>query len=192
MLKIDPLALKRLAAILFFGILLFNFYGYQFVISCMQSDSNASLERRVDKNDYNENELISIKTKLNLPYYNSSEKYERAYGSVNINGTNYQYVKRRVHNDTLELLCLPNQTTTKLQEVKKELTKSLADGQAPAPKKNTTIKISLPDFFQPIKNFSATCSLKRKPAFIQHTYFTSEGYSLKQRKPPKHTVFLSC
>ena len=74
----------------------------------MQSSSDAYLEKQVDQNKYNEDELITIKTKLNLPYYISSDQYERAYGSINIDGTNYQYVKRRVHNDTLELLCLPN------------------------------------------------------------------------------------
>ena len=158
----------------------------------MQSSSNAFLEKKVDQNKFDERELITIKTKLNLPYYTSSDQYERAYGSVSIKGTNYQYVKRRVHNDTLELLCLPNQTTTKLQSVRNELTKSLADGQAPTPKKNSTIKISLPDFFQPVKIFSATCSLKRNPAFTRHIYLLAEGCTLKQRKPPKHTPFVFC
>lgn len=156
----------------------------------MQSSSDAFLERQVDQNRYNEDELITIKTKLNLPYYISSDQYERAYGSININGTNYQYVKRRVHNDTLELLCLPNQTKTKLQSVSNELTKSLADGQTTTPKKNTTIKITLPDFYQAFKSFSATCLLKRKPTFVEHNYSIFSGYVLKHRKPPKSSSLL--
>jgi hypothetical protein len=158
----------------------------------MQSNSEAYLEKKVDQNKYDESDLITIKTKLNLPYYTGSNQFERAYGSIDINGANYQYVKRRVHNDTLELLCLPNQVKTKLQEVHNELTKSFADGQASTPKKNTTIKISLPDFFQPFKIFSATSFLNERPTFVQHNYFTSEGHSLKQRKPPKHSPFFSC
>ena len=151
----------------------------------MQSSSDAYLEKQVDKNNYNETDLITIRTKLNLPYYTSSDRYERAYGSINIDGTNYQYVKRRVHNDTLELLCLPNQAKTKLQSVKNELTKSLADGQASAPKKNLTIKISLPDFCQPIKIFSASCFVNQKPVFSDRNYSTSTGHILKHKKPPK-------
>jgi hypothetical protein len=157
----------------------------------MQSGSNAYLEKRVDQNKYDESDLITIKTKLNLPYYTGSGQFERVYGSIDINGTNYQYVKRRVHNDTLELLCLPNQTNTNLQSIKNELTKSLADGQASSHKKNTTIKISLPDFFQSFKTFSATCFLKRKLTFTQHTDILTEGCTLKQRKPPKHTMVFS-
>ena len=158
----------------------------------MQSSSEAFLEKKVDQNNYDENDLICIKTKLNLPYYSGSNQYERAYGSIDINGTNYQYVKRRVHNDTLELLCLPNQTTTTLKRAGNDLTQSFADGQATTPKKSTTIKISLPDFFQSFKTFSATCLLEPKPTFIQYTFSVTEGYTLKQRKPPKHTLFLSC
>lgn len=156
----------------------------------MQSSSEAYLEKKLDQHNYDENDLISIKTKLNLPYYTSSNQYERAYGSIDIDGTTYQYVKRRVHKDTLELLCLPNQTTTRLKQVHSELTKSFADGQATTPKKNTTIKIFLPDFFQTFRTFSASCLSKRKPTFIQHSYLIAEGYSLKQRKPPRSFQFL--
>lgn len=152
----------------------------------MESSSNAYLEKKVDQNRYDESDLINIKTKLNLPYYTSSDHYERAYGSINIDGAIYQYVKRRVYKDTLELLCLPNQTSRKLQSVKNELTKSLADGQATTPKKHTTIKISMPDFFQSIKILSTPCSLKRELTFTQRTYLLAGGCILKQRKPPRN------
>lgn len=158
----------------------------------MQSSSEAYLEKKVDQNKYDESDLITIKTKLNLPYYTGSEQFERVYGSINIDGNNYQYVKRRVHNDTLELLCLPNQEKTKLQQAHNELTKFFTDGQTSTPKKNITVKISLPDFFQPFKIFSAICILNERPAFIRHNYFTAEGHTLKQRKPPKHSQFFYC
>jgi len=129
----------------------------------MQSQTDACLEEKVDNNRYNQQDLISIKTKLDLPYYISSSQFERAYGSITINGTSYQYVKRRVYNDTLELLCLPNQAKTNMQSIKNELTTAFAEGQATTPKKHTTIKISLPDFFQPFKTFSAACCTLRTP-----------------------------
>lgn len=157
----------------------------------MQSASDAYLEKQVDRNNYDENKLTTIKTKLNLPYYTSSAQYERAYGSVNINGVSYQYVKRRVYNDTLELLCLPNPAATQLQSVNNELTKSFADGQASMPKKNTTIKISLPDFFQPFKVFSAISFRIQTPIFYNHNFSVSTGYALKHKKPPK-SLFISC
>ena len=180
-----PLLLKRLAAILFFVVVLFNFYGYRLVISYMQANSDAALEKQVDKNDYNQAQLITIKTKLDLPYYSSSAEFERAYGTITINGESYQYVSRRIYKDTLELLCLPNEAKTKMQSLKNEFTKELADGQSTTPKKHTTIKISLPDFFQPFKIFSATCLLNPKTFFSEYNYNIAPGYRLKLKRPPK-------
>jgi hypothetical protein len=189
--EIDTLLLKRLAAILFFVVVLFNFYGYRLVISYMQANSDATLEKRVDKNDYDRQQLITIKTKLDLPYYSSSPEFERAYGAITINGTSYQYVKRRVYKDTLELLCLPNDAKTKMQSLKNEITKAFADGQASTPRKHTTIKIFLPDFFQPFKVFSATCLLNQTTFYSEHNFKIASGYCLKHRKPPK-TFSASC
>lgn len=151
------------------------------------------MQKEVDKNNYNSNELISIKTTLNLPYYSSSSNYERAYGSVTINGVSYEYVKRRVHNDTLELLCLPNQTKTNLQAAKNEITKSMADGQASTSgkKNHSTIKVSLPDFFQPVKTFSASCDVLVNKNISAYHSSLQNGFTLKLKKPPKALLLLS-
>ena len=156
----------------------------------MQSQTDACLEEKVDNKRYDEKDLISIKTKLDLPYYTSSPQFERAYGSITINGTSYQYVKRRVYKDTLELLCLPNQAKTKMQSLKNEMTTAFAEGQATTPKKHTTIKISLPDFFQPFKTFSTACCTLLNPVFEPAASQLFEGYCLKLKRPPKSVSFL--
>jgi hypothetical protein len=181
--------LKGLAAILFLFILVFNFYGYRLFISCMQMNSDASLEKQVDGNDYDQARLISIKTKLDLPYYTSSPEYQRAYGSIVLNGIHYEYVKRRVYNDTLELLCLPNDAKTKMQSVSNEIIKTLADNDASTPKKNTTIKITLPDFCQAIKSFSLHMPLIKRENLYDHHFSLTAGYSLKHKKPPQDCLY---
>lgn len=150
------------------------------------------LEKQVDKNNYNESDLVLIKTKLNLPYYTSSVQYERAYGSVQLHGINYQYVKRRVFKDTLELLCLPNNTIAKLQHVGDDITKSFADGQSSTPKKNLTIKITLPDFFQSFKTFTLSSLEVRQQTIPYYTSCLSQGHSLKHKRPPKSISLLFC
>ena len=135
--------------------LLFNVCGYRLLISGLQQSSTASLEARVDKQDYSDDELISVKTTLDLPYYSSSSTYERAYGSININGEEYDYVKRRAYHDTLELLCLPNHVKTKLLHAGNELAKSSADGQPlPTKKSCANLQINLPDLFHPENTFA--------------------------------------
>jgi hypothetical protein len=178
---------KRLSAILFLAILLFNFYGYRLMLQYMQDRQASLLEAQLDRQQYSEDELISIKTPLHLPYYSSSPDFERAYGSIEVDGITYEYVKRRVHQDTLELLCLPNHGKMQLQSAEREFFKLSLDATAAQNgKKPVTLKISLPDFCQDLPAFSLD-ALTAAP--IKHTAFNTiflpAGYSSIGEHPPQ-------
>jgi hypothetical protein len=164
-----------------------NLYGYRLLIAYLQKDNTAIIETKIDQKAYNDNELISIKTILNLPYYSSSPEFERSYGSINIDGIDYEYVKRRVYNDTLELLCLPNHDKTKLQAVTNELTKSTAGGSTSEPsKKATVIKLSLPDFFQQTTDDGTPASvILKSDYFPSQIKISAADFSLRQERPPQ-------
>ena len=154
----------------------------------MQEETVTAIETKVDKKEYSDNELISVKTILNLPYYNSSKEFERAYGSIKIDGKDYEYVKRRVYHDTLELLCIPNHDKTKLQQAENDLAQANADGLASAPtkKSNTVVKICLPDFCQTINTYSVSLVDEATTNyFSSNTIFHSADYSLSQEHPPQ-------
>ena len=158
------------------------------MLDCIQNQQEITLASKLDKSQYNDKELISIKTPLNLPYYSSSPSYERAYGSVNVNGVEYEYVKRRVYNDTLELLCLPNHEKTKLQAAKNDFVKLSVDGQpSQSNKKSAEItKISLPDFSQEMNTFSMTAiTVADHNYFLSNFNFISADHSLCQYQPPE-------
>lgn len=178
---------------MFLTILLFNFYGYRVVLSCLQTGTETAIERRVDGNDYRNDELVSIKTKLDLPYYTASPGYERAYGSIEIGGREYDYVKRRVYNDTLELLCLPNGAKTALKNIGNDLAKASADGQSSLPAKKTgVVKIGLPDFFQPLPTAAAACGTPHLTIYFgAYPDLRSTSPVLKQDRPPQPTLCLS-
>ena len=96
---------KQLAAILLIGILFFNWYGYQLLTAYWQQKAENTLVARLDRHDYDDDQLVSIKVPLTtLDYYNSSTSFERVDGQVDINGVHYNYVKRRIFKDSLELL----------------------------------------------------------------------------------------
>jgi hypothetical protein len=178
--------LRKLPAILFLAILLFNFYGYRLMIDCMQNQHAALLESKLDNQQYSDDELISIKTPLNLPYYTSSSDYERAYGSVDVNGVLYEYVKRRVNQDTLELLCLPDKAKMHLQSVKNTLFKISIDGTSQQDQKSNTVKIPLPNFCEDINAFAlSSVSEKSHDYFSLNTAFLKADYSSKGEQPPE-------
>lgn len=117
------------------GIFLFNWFGYRLLTSFLQDRADASLEFQLDNNKYDESQLISIKIPANLPYYNNSQRYERVDGQIAINGKHYNYVKRRLFNDSLEYLCIPSEEKTRLSHASDEFFKLINDLQHPQNKK---------------------------------------------------------
>jgi hypothetical protein len=104
----------------------------------MQETASAKLEAQLDNDDYDINQLISIKIPVTyLPYYNNSKSYERIDGQIEIEGVQYKYVKRRIYNDSLEMLCIPDHDVMKLLSAKNEFFKFVNDLQHPGQNKNT-------------------------------------------------------
>ena len=108
--------MKTAAAILLLGILLFNWLGYRVLTDLMQQRSNQKLQSQLDLQHYDESQLITIKLPATaLAYYNNSPVFEKVDGQIDINGVPYQYVKRRIYNDSIEFLCIPNRMAMNLR-----------------------------------------------------------------------------
>ena len=118
---------KRLASILLLGILLFNWGGYRLLTNYFENNAELQMQAVLDKNQYNESDLIHLKVPASLPYGSSSEQFERVEGNIDINGVNYTYVKRRFYQDSLELLCIPNIAMTGIKNARDEFAKLAND-----------------------------------------------------------------
>ncbi|HEY8397607.1 MAG TPA: hypothetical protein VIK80_06690 [Flavihumibacter sp.] len=107
--------MKKLAAISLMGILLFNVLGYRAVFSWLEQHTYHALYQQLDEQQYDESELITLKVPIDqLPYYTNSSTFEKVTGSISIGGHTYQYVERRIYNDSLEVRCIPNAKATQL------------------------------------------------------------------------------
>jgi len=129
--------MKKLAAILLLGIFVFNLFGYKLLVSFMVNNANQSLEAALDKQKYNEDDLITIKKAIHLPYYNNTKDFTRSYGEVEMNGVLYKYVKSRIYNDSLEMLCIPNISKQQILQSKDNFTQAGFDLQKETNKKAT-------------------------------------------------------
>jgi hypothetical protein len=186
--------LKRITAILFLLVLLFNLYGYQLVIAYLQQQNDRHLTAQLDREAYTEEDLINIKTPLALPYYSNSPDFERVDGTVHINGVEYKYVKRRIYNDSLELLCMPNTANQKLQNAKSDFFKLSNDLQRPEGNKkgSNIIKTVLPEYCETL-TFSVPQAFDhiKQPYGISATPFLSSLLALVQEQPPETMPLLS-
>jgi hypothetical protein len=122
--------MRSIASIFILTILLFNWFGYRVMISVMETRADQQLEAQFDENKYDESQLISIKIPVRyLPYFSNSTSFERVDGQIEIKGVKYKYVKRRIYNDSLEMLCIPNHMAMQLQTAKNEFFKFSNDLQ---------------------------------------------------------------
>jgi hypothetical protein len=114
------------------AIYLFNLVGYTLLFEYFMQRSDRQLIQLLDNNDYNDSELIEVKIVLHTPYLTSWSDYERVDGEAEVNGVYYNYVKRKIHNDTLYLLCLPNKNKTLLNAARIEYANKVQDVPANA------------------------------------------------------------
>jgi hypothetical protein len=182
--------LKKLAAILFLSILSFNWLGYKLVFNFIEKEHNQQLEAKFDLGEYDESELISIKTASHLPYYNSSsEQFERWDGQIIVNGIQYKYVKRRFFNDSVELLCIPNVTAMKIKEAKQDFYRASNDLQSDQSKKQDQSKVPafknlLSDYCEEIQEWDAALVAVKQSHYSSYSLFTSQYVGDSSGQPP--------
>jgi hypothetical protein len=119
---------RQIASILLLFILAFNWIGYRLFTGYLEHNSDISLEKKIDNSEYNEDDLIELRVPLNAPYLSSNPTaFERFDGEVELHGKHYKYVKRKIENDQLVLLCLPDENKNRIQNSREDFFKLVND-----------------------------------------------------------------
>jgi hypothetical protein len=108
--------LRKLTAIGLWGLILFNWIGYRALHEYLQDRATRQLEAKLDKNQYRDDQLLHLKVPTaHLSYFTQQADFDRINGEIDIDGVPYQYVARRIVNDSAEYLCIPNQQALSLK-----------------------------------------------------------------------------
>ena len=162
-------------------ILLFNWVGYRFFSDFLQHRADAQLEARIENNDYRDDQLIEIRIPLNLPYQANWQSFERFDGEIDVRGVHYKYVKRKIYNDSLILLCLPNKAKQNIEKAKSDYFKIVNDIEGRSEKKSEQNNLGF-------KNIFSEFFINHAPRLIAnydllHTrYFIEESHLLPKNK----------
>ncbi len=62
-----------------------------------------------------------------MPYQTMQSDWERVDGEMNVNGKIYKYVKRRIVDGEMLLMCLPDHNKMRIQSAKNDFFKSTSD-----------------------------------------------------------------
>ena len=177
-LLVNKLALKKIITIFFLGIYLFNMVGYRGIFNFFERSISETLITQLDNGKYNDAELVELKIPYPMLYVNNWTDYQRYDGELEVQGIHYNYVKRKLSNDTLYLLCLPNREKTKLSAAKIDYLKNTNDIANPlGGKKSSSSNTGHKAFYWEHHNFTTSCS-PAAPAVSLTTSYCSAQFKL--------------
>jgi hypothetical protein len=98
------------------GLFLFNWVGYRALHEYLQDRATRQLQVRLDRAEYQPDQLLHITVPTtHLSYFNQSDEFEHIEGRIDVDGVPYQFVGRRILNDSAEYLCIPNIVVQRLK-----------------------------------------------------------------------------
>jgi hypothetical protein len=96
----------------------FNIAGYRAWFYFAEKKADSKMEAFLDKDQYKESDLIELQIPLNMPYQLEKTRFERVNGEISFNGRIYKFVKRKVSNGNLILLCIRDQNKMQIRQEK--------------------------------------------------------------------------
>jgi hypothetical protein len=97
-------------------VFLFNVGGYYLAFLVLEYKTNQALSVRIDHDQYDESETITIKIPLSLPYPIQEHDYTRVDGDFEYQGEYFKLVKHKLEKDTLYVVCIKNHDQKQMQE----------------------------------------------------------------------------
>ena len=169
--------------------LLLNWSLYKFFYAHSMEKAGKDLQAMVDQNKVDPAQLVTLKVPINNSYISigGNETFERMEGSLEEDGTIYQFIKKRVYRDTLEVVCIPNNQQKALKKNNEALQKqllqlALGGGKT---KKGATEKNDTQDWFtQNLQHSWAAILLQDSFQSRNNNSHLLKGHLTKLYKPP--------
>ena len=184
--------MKKFAAISLLLLLLFNFMGSRLLFYALQQKANNSIVAKIDKEDYNDADLVTLTVPLLMPYIADSKDFESKDGEITLNGKVYHYVKQKISQGNLVLMCLPDEQKTHLQNAKDDffrLANELQNNTSSSKKSGENgqvIKLVISDYEQ-LQTASANVYpvLLNKPSHSNISFAIQKGEGVMPEQPPE-------
>jgi hypothetical protein len=190
--------MRKTAAILLLMLFVFNTIGYKLWFSIAMQQADNRLEAALDKNNFNEQDLFTLKIPINLPYQNTWASFERINGEITVDGETYMYVQRKVVNDTMYLQCIRHTEKIDLQQKSNDYFGKVNDisGNSDAkkmPGKTTSfVKFATSDFTNDVITWKCISFTAGPRVYaIKPLLNNSSAHILQLIKPPQTSIALT-
>lgn len=123
----NSLKLKTLVALSLAALILFNTLGFYGLLVGLRYKARQNLVQRLDQDEYDPEEAITLKLHLSVPYYMDDEHYERVNGEIEHQGEFYRLVKQKLVRDTLYVVCIKDHKSKAIKKVLTDYVKTFTD-----------------------------------------------------------------
>jgi hypothetical protein len=162
--------------------------GYRAWFYYAEKASDATLEARLDKNQFLENDLITLLIPLNNPYLQEQSSFERTSGEINVQGESFRIVERKISGGKLQLHCVANTHKTILKKAKTEYGNAANDlsNNSRGSRSGSQKNFSSSDYIcEATHEQSTRCSQEIRPTHAFMVIGLTDPYQAYPGKPPR-------
>jgi hypothetical protein len=172
---------RKLISILFITLFLLNVLGYYGLFIGLHYQNSRLVNQQLDSENYNDEETLTIKMPITIPYATDSRDFERVTGEFEYHGEFYRLVKQRLTRDTLHIVCVKDSQSKRIHQALATYVKTFSD--KPVDGQQNTSK-STTDFIKDYlahtlscapKSLGWECEIHRRPgiSFLVSDFYAS-------------------
>jgi hypothetical protein len=170
-------------------LLAINWFGYDLMLHILSHQSNKSLAANFEKGNYRQEELLEIKVNLDLPYSTDWENFEKATGTISVEGVIYNFVERKLVNGYMVYHCLPNYQSTSIQNARDyfhTLVYNLEkqESKKPVPASPAVRKLQIETILHELQQWTAMPTNDAMNRQAHHTRKQCDGFGKIPAQPP--------
>jgi len=107
---------KKVASLALIAVLLMNTMGYYAVFMGLQYKNSVAMAERLDANQYDESQAITLEIPMNIPYLTDDVEFERIDGVFQYKGESYRLVKQKYAKDILTLIVIKDTENARIAD----------------------------------------------------------------------------
>lgn len=163
-----------------------NILGYYGLFLGWKYSNDLSMMQKLDKENYNQTEAITLKVPLTVPYATDSRDYVRVNGEFEHNGEFYRLVKQRFSQDTLYIVCVKDHENKKIHQAISSFVKTFSDKPAEQPPNSKTVISFIKDYIAHSFSLgSISLGWAKKVARESHTNILTPSFFCTIIHPPE-------
>lgn len=181
----EPAFLKRVIAITLIALILFNTMGFYGLFVGLRYKAKRDIVHRVDRDDYQHNELITFKIPLAIPYHNGDDQYQKLDGEIQHEGEFYRLIKQKLAQDTLYIVCIKDAQSKHIKRALSDYVKSFTDKPADGKSQSKTLLSFIKDFIvAPFSFHNGSAGWNRLIATNFSAFFLFDNTTIAIDGPP--------